>query len=86
MIATLPQPNQRAASHQDFQINDYSTPCPIVKYVDDGTMYEVCTIGTTSNIQESVDVAINWSVGNDACINSDNSKGMYIKKLCPNCT
>ncbi len=54
-----------------LQINDLATPCPIVKYVDDGTMYEVCTIGSTSNIQESVDIAISWSEENNMCINSE---------------
>ncbi len=48
-----------------LQINDLATPCPIVKYVDDGTMYEVCTIGSMSNIQESVDITINRSEEND---------------------
>ncbi len=33
-----------------LQINDLTTPYNIVKYVDDGTMFEVCTISTTSNI------------------------------------
>ncbi len=76
-----------------LQINDLATPCPIVKYVDDGTMYEVCTIGSTSNIQESLDITIKWSEENDMCINSDKSKEMLIcfvrtkdiKNLCPTC-
>ncbi len=43
-------------------------------------MYEVCTIGSTSNIQESVDIAIKWSEENDMCINSDKTKELLICK------
>ncbi len=47
-------------------------------------MYEVCIIGSTSNIQESVDIAINWSEENDMCINSDKTKEMLVCFVRPN--
>ncbi len=37
-------------------------------------MYGVCPTVTTGNVQESVDIAINWSVESDMCSNSDKAK------------
>ena len=57
-----------------IQINDLSPHCPIMKYVDDGTMYEVCTRDSVGSLQASVDVAAEWSKENSMRINPDKTK------------
>ncbi len=59
-----------------IQINDLSdsTPCPIMKYVDDGTLYEVCIRDSVGSLQASVDVAAEWSKENSMRINPDKTK------------
>ncbi len=57
--------------------------CPNVKYVDDGTMYEVCIVGSTSRSQYRY-IVINWSEENYMCINSDKTKEMLICFCRPN--
>ena len=57
------------------QINDLQTPCDIVKYVDDSTIYEICNYNSISNIQDS---ALKWSKDNDMRINSSKTKEMVI--------
>ena len=61
-----------------IHINDLSTTCPLYKYVDDCTMFEVCTTGATSVIQESADTAAKWSKENDMCINASKSFELII--------
>ena len=46
------------------QINDLQTPCDIVKYVDDSTIYEICNYNGISNIQDSADVALELNISN----------------------
>ena len=60
------------------QMNDLQTPCDIVKYVDDSTIYEICNYNSISNIQDSADVALKWSKDNDMRINSSKTKEMVI--------
>ena len=38
------------------QINDLQTPCPIFKYVDDSTVFDVCNNTSVPMLQETADV------------------------------
>ncbi len=60
------------------QINDLSTTCPVMKYVDDGTMCEVCTRDSAGILQASVDVPAEWSKENSMLINPDKTKEIVI--------
>ena len=46
-------------------INDLRTPCPIYKYVDDSTIFEICNQSRVSVIQESANIIAQWSSDND---------------------
>ena len=59
-------------------INDLSTPVPLYKYVDDSTLFELCEINSISLMQESVNIAAEWTNNNDMKINSEKSKEMII--------
>ena len=52
-------------------INVLSTPVPLYKYVDDSTLYEICEINSLSLMQESVNIAAEWTNNNDMKINSE---------------
>ena len=51
-------------------INDLTTPCPMYKYVDDSTIFEICDAETVSILQESAEVAKEWSNNNYMKINA----------------
>ena len=55
-------------------INDLSTPVPLYKYVDDSTLCEICEMNSISLMQESVNIAAEWTNNNDMEINSEKSK------------
>ena len=59
-------------------INDLTTIAPIYKYVDDGTLFEVCHERDNTHIQESVDMVGIWTNQNDMRLNSENCKEMFI--------
>ena len=59
-------------------INDLSTPVPLYKYVDDSTLFELCEINSISLMQESVNIAAEWTNNNDMNINSEKSKEIII--------
>ena len=59
-------------------INDLSTPVPLYKYVDDGTRFEICEMNSISLMQESVNIAAEWTNKNDMKINSEKSKEIII--------
>ena len=73
-------------------INDLETHVPLIKYVDDSTLFEICTTNEISKIQESIDKAADWTSMNCMEINSKKSKEMIIsfthdvnfKKYVPN--
>ena len=73
-------------------INDLETHVPLYKYVDDSTLFEICNINEISEIQESIDIAADWTSKNCMKINSKKSKEMIIsfshdvnfKKYVPN--
>ena len=52
------------------QINYLQTPCPIFKYVDDSTVFDVCNNTNVPMLQESTDVITDWSRRNDMRINA----------------
>lgn len=89
-------PQGTLSGPKDFlaHINDLTTPCPIYKYVDDSTIFEVCPPGSVSRIQESADIALQWTNDNDMKINTtktvemviDFSKGKVKSTALPNIT
>ena len=42
-------------------IKDLSTPVPLYKYVDDSTLFEICEMNSISLMQESVNIAAEWT-------------------------
>ncbi len=60
------------------QINDLNTPCPLYKYIDDGTMFEICTSGSASRLQDSANDVAQWSKENDMRLNPKKTKEMLI--------
>ena len=64
--------------HFLVHINDLQTPCPIYKYVDDSTIFEICSQDIVSVIQDSADVVEQWSYNNDMRINTTKTKEMVI--------
>ena len=44
-------------------IDDLQTPCPIYKYFDESTIFEICNLVTV--IQDSADIVEHWSCNND---------------------
>ena len=48
------------------------------KYVDDSTLFEICDFNSISLMQESVNIAAEWTNNNDMKINSEKSKEMII--------
>ena len=60
------------------QINDLQTPCPIVKYVDDSTIFDVCNNTSVPMLQESADIITDWSRQNDMRIHATQTNEMVI--------
>ncbi len=56
------------------QINDLQTPCPIFKYVDDSTIFDVCNNTSVPMLQESAVIITDWSRHNDVRINATKTK------------
>ena len=73
-------PQGTLSGPKDFlaHINDLTTPCAIYKYVDDSTIFEVCNSTSISRIQESADIALQWSNLNDMKINTSKTHEMVI--------
>ena len=63
------------------QINDLQTPCPMFTYVDDSTVFDVCTNSSAPMLQESADIITDWSRNNDMRINATKTKEMVIMFL-----
>ena len=60
-------------------VNYLSTPVPLYKYyVDDSTLFEICEFYSISLMQESVNIAAEWTHNNDMKINSEKSKEIII--------
>ena len=65
--------------HFLVQINYLQTPCPIYKYVDDSTIFEICNQDMVSVIQDSADLVEQWSCNTDMRINTTKTKEMAIR-------
>ena len=59
-------------------INDFTTPAPIYKYVDDSTIFEICSGNVVSTIQQSIDDVVKWTDDNDMRLNCDKCKEMIV--------
>ena len=59
-------------------VNDLEANVPLYKYVDDSTLFEICNTTDVSVMQESIDIAVNWTHNNCMKINSKKSKEMVI--------
>ena len=57
----------------------YLTQREIYKYVEDSTVFEICTQNSVSTIHESVTVIEKWSKENDMKINASKTKEMIIR-------
>lgn len=66
-------------------INDLTTSCQTVKYVDDTTIYHVTNDINDSTLQEAVDCALQWSKDNSMKINASKTKEILVsfKKVMP---
>ena len=61
----VPQGTLSGPKHVLLQINDLRTPCPIYKYVDDSTIFEICNQSRVSVIYDSANIIAQWSSDND---------------------
>ena len=61
-----------------IMITDLCSHLPLVKYVDDTTMYEVCPKGKDCSIQNALNELVAWSNSNDMQINPTKTKEMVI--------
>ena len=52
--------------------------CPIDKYVDDSTIFEICNHDMVSVIQDSAVIVEQWTCNNDMHINTSKTKEMVI--------
>ena len=59
-------------------INDLRILCEMVKYVEDSTVFEICTHNSVSVIQKSALIVTKWSKEHDMRINTSNTKEMVI--------
>ena len=57
-------------------INDLTTPAPMYKYVDDSTIFEICSGNVVATIQQSIDDVVKWTDDNDTRLNCDKCKEM----------
>ena len=61
-----------------FDHINHETPCPMFKYVDDSTVFDVCNNSSVPMLQESADIITDWSRNNDMRINATKTKEMVI--------
>jgi len=59
-------------------INDLSTGCETIKYVDDTTLYNVSSQTDDQALQGALNVALKWSTENDMRLNGAKTKEMLI--------
>ena len=67
-IVSVPQGTLSGPKNFLVQINDLQTPCPMFKYVDDRTVFDVCNNSSVPMLQESVDIITDWSIGTMTCV------------------
>ena len=62
-----------------IHINDLQTCLPTFKYVDDSTLYEVCSANAThSLLQRAATEAVQWSDDNLMSVNCDKTKELLV--------
>ena len=70
----VPQGTLSGPKNVLVQINDLQTPCPIFKYVDDSTVFDVCNNTSVPMLQESADIITDWSRHNDMRLKARKAK------------
>ncbi len=60
------------------QVNDMRSTVPLYKYVDDGTLFEICSEVGDSHLQDAVDDILAWSEANQMKLNPQKTKEMII--------
>ena len=73
-------PQGTLSEPKDFlvHINDMTTPCPLYKYVDDSTVFEICRLGSLSTIQQSANIVDQWTRDNYMRINTSKTYELLI--------
>ena len=74
----VPQGTVPGPKHFLVHIIYIRTPCPIYKYVDDSTIFEIYNQSRVSVIQDSANIIAQWSSDNDMRINTSKTKEMVI--------
>ena len=64
-------PQGPLSGHKCFlvYINDLESHVPLYKYVEDGTLFEICNTNDVSVMPESIDRAVDWTQNNCMKIN-----------------
>ena len=70
----VPQGTLSGPNNFLVHINDPQTQCPMYKYVDDITVFDICNNDRVSMLQQSVDVITNWTRDNDMRVNTKKTK------------
>ena len=74
----VPQGTVSGPRYFIMYINDLTTPAPMYKYVDDSTIFEICSGNVVSTIQQSIDDVVKWTDDNDMRLNCDTCKEMIV--------
>ena len=61
----VPQRTLSGPKNLLVQMNDLQTPCPVLKYVDDSTIFDVCNNTSVPMLKESADIITDCSTHND---------------------
>ena len=75
---TVPQGTLRGVLCFICMINDLSTRCETIKYIDDTTLYNVSSQPDDLALQKTLNVASKWSTENDMHLNGGKTKEMLI--------
>ena len=70
----VPQGTVSGPRYFIMYINDLTTLAPMYKYVDDSTIFEICSGNVVSTIQQSIDDVVKWTDDNDMRLNCDKCK------------
>ena len=80
----VPQGTLSGPKHFLVHINDLQTSCPIYKYVDDSTIFEICNQNMVSVVQDYADFVEHWSCNNGMHFSTSKTKEIVIcfRALC----
>ena len=70
----VPQGTLSGPNNFLVHINDLQTQCPMYKYVDDITVFDIFNNDRVSMLQQSVDVITNWTRDNAMRVNTKKTK------------